>query len=846
MPGFRAIGGVASQQAGRPVTGRRLVSLGSVRTPKPVNLPSQRLENRGLDVNVEIVPRGGAGWRAGSPPQQPSTAWGSAAAAQRGATQGAAGSPAGGYGQPARASPGDAPGGSFGTPPPSSGGGWSNVVQGGAATVKMAPAAGGGVARPASATATMEGARAPGGPPGGRGGPEGGPPASAWGAPHAYPPARGQGPQGAAPGDRPYTPQHGGGAGMHDRGGAGYSAAQLRDFPSLSAATAKDDGSAGVGLAPAPAPGGDMPRMPPGGEPLDAHGHEHGHAHGHTHEHGHGHGHDREYGRRDHRGAPYGAYGPGGTDSPRDDVGGRDREQGRGAPSGGYSDAGMGHPPGPLAESWRRDGGGSAPGPQGYGEGPPQWRRKDAPGGGGAPYYHGGAGGGGGMYHDPYAGGPPQRYHPGPFGPGPVDYYRGGPMGGGPDGRGGAMPYPAGGFEGHGYPHPMGGFRGQPMRGQGPGYPGPPPHGWRDEGGMYGGMAGPGRPPGPGPHGMSFPVKDEYARGGRPHGYGGGGRAEREGEHPGMDRGGGRGQGQGRPLDGPPNEGKDGLGMRRPGADMAQGPARDGQGVTAGGRGGEGRTGADEGGAGAAPPHGTVSSTSGAPQVAHVAHHAPHHHHHGGHHGGHAHPHLDWAADDYEAMDYSKPVFDDEVLPSDLSSAMGATAVDVRAQQQQQQQQQAQAHGQQYLPAPHAPMRHGGHAEPHFEQGRPVRGNEGHMAGHHHGGGMPLFAPHGMHGEPHHVPQGGHVHGHVQGHPLQGPHDMRAQQGPPVRILMRPHGSEGGGTTWGGTRPLGGLRSRVPRSHTLSTCRQRTLRTRSRRRRSNSHNRHRMSPRQPR
>lgn len=31
--------------------------LGKIAVPKPVNLPSQRSENHGLDPNVEIVPK---------------------------------------------------------------------------------------------------------------------------------------------------------------------------------------------------------------------------------------------------------------------------------------------------------------------------------------------------------------------------------------------------------------------------------------------------------------------------------------------------------------------------------------------------------------------------------------------------------------------------------------------------------------------------------------------------------------------------------------------------------------------------------------------------------------------
>lgn len=49
------------------------------KVPKPVNLPSQRLENRGLDPNVEIVPKGTLSWRTtGRSPPTSGSAWGSA------------------------------------------------------------------------------------------------------------------------------------------------------------------------------------------------------------------------------------------------------------------------------------------------------------------------------------------------------------------------------------------------------------------------------------------------------------------------------------------------------------------------------------------------------------------------------------------------------------------------------------------------------------------------------------------------------------------------------------------------------------------------------------------------
>ncbi|GAB2269820.1 hypothetical protein Dimus_004738 [Dionaea muscipula] len=50
--------------------------LGKVAVPKPINLPSQKLENHGLDPNIEIVPKGTLSW--GSKPScSGSNAWGS-------------------------------------------------------------------------------------------------------------------------------------------------------------------------------------------------------------------------------------------------------------------------------------------------------------------------------------------------------------------------------------------------------------------------------------------------------------------------------------------------------------------------------------------------------------------------------------------------------------------------------------------------------------------------------------------------------------------------------------------------------------------------------------------------
>ncbi|KAI3785787.1 hypothetical protein L1987_44912 [Smallanthus sonchifolius] len=53
--------------------------LGKVAVPKPINLPSQKLENHGLDPNVEIVPKGSLSWGS-RPSSSTSNPWGSSAA----------------------------------------------------------------------------------------------------------------------------------------------------------------------------------------------------------------------------------------------------------------------------------------------------------------------------------------------------------------------------------------------------------------------------------------------------------------------------------------------------------------------------------------------------------------------------------------------------------------------------------------------------------------------------------------------------------------------------------------------------------------------------------------------
>ncbi|CAK9201857.1 unnamed protein product [Sphagnum troendelagicum] len=64
-------------------TRRGMTVLGKIpAVPKPINLPSQRLENHGLDPNVEIVPRGSVSWgSAGRSPPTSTGAWGTGASA---------------------------------------------------------------------------------------------------------------------------------------------------------------------------------------------------------------------------------------------------------------------------------------------------------------------------------------------------------------------------------------------------------------------------------------------------------------------------------------------------------------------------------------------------------------------------------------------------------------------------------------------------------------------------------------------------------------------------------------------------------------------------------------------
>ncbi|CAH8392690.1 unnamed protein product [Eruca vesicaria subsp. sativa] len=70
-------------------TARRsgMTILGKVAVPKPINLPSQRLENQGLDPNVEIVPKGTLSWGSKSSVN----AWGTSSLSPR--TESGPGSP---------------------------------------------------------------------------------------------------------------------------------------------------------------------------------------------------------------------------------------------------------------------------------------------------------------------------------------------------------------------------------------------------------------------------------------------------------------------------------------------------------------------------------------------------------------------------------------------------------------------------------------------------------------------------------------------------------------------------------------------------------------------------------
>ncbi|ESW27443.1 hypothetical protein PHAVU_003G202300 [Phaseolus vulgaris] len=80
--------------------------LGKVAVPKPINLPSQRLENHGLDPNVEIVPKGTLSWGSRSS-SSTSNAWGSSSLSPN--TDGGASSPSHLSGRPSSGGSGTRP-----------------------------------------------------------------------------------------------------------------------------------------------------------------------------------------------------------------------------------------------------------------------------------------------------------------------------------------------------------------------------------------------------------------------------------------------------------------------------------------------------------------------------------------------------------------------------------------------------------------------------------------------------------------------------------------------------------------------------------------------------------------
>ncbi|XP_021680282.2 protein MODIFIER OF SNC1 1 isoform X2 [Hevea brasiliensis] len=80
--------------------------LGKVAVPKPINLPSQRLENHGLDPNVEIVPKGTHSWGSRSS-SSASNAWGSSSLSPN--NDGGTGSPSHLSGRPSSGGSGTRP-----------------------------------------------------------------------------------------------------------------------------------------------------------------------------------------------------------------------------------------------------------------------------------------------------------------------------------------------------------------------------------------------------------------------------------------------------------------------------------------------------------------------------------------------------------------------------------------------------------------------------------------------------------------------------------------------------------------------------------------------------------------
>lgn len=83
-----------------------MIVLGKVVAPKPMNLPSQRLENHGMDPSVEIVPKGTYSWGSKSS-SSTSNAWGSSTLSPR--TDGGPGSPSYLSGRPSSGGSGTRP-----------------------------------------------------------------------------------------------------------------------------------------------------------------------------------------------------------------------------------------------------------------------------------------------------------------------------------------------------------------------------------------------------------------------------------------------------------------------------------------------------------------------------------------------------------------------------------------------------------------------------------------------------------------------------------------------------------------------------------------------------------------
>ncbi|XP_057951718.1 protein MODIFIER OF SNC1 1 [Malania oleifera] len=81
--------------------------LGKVAVPKPLNLPSQRSENHGLDPNVEIVPKGTLSWGSRTSSSSASNAWGSSTLSP--STDGGPGSPSRLSGRPSSGGSGTRP-----------------------------------------------------------------------------------------------------------------------------------------------------------------------------------------------------------------------------------------------------------------------------------------------------------------------------------------------------------------------------------------------------------------------------------------------------------------------------------------------------------------------------------------------------------------------------------------------------------------------------------------------------------------------------------------------------------------------------------------------------------------